>query len=431
MQFSADLSDNAKRRIEACDLLLHNAQRLRALQRTGLMGSPQEQAFDRLAHLAARILNVPLTIVSLVSDTKQFFKAAFGLPAAMEATREIPIDGSICRYTLAGEPIIVEDASVDPLLMHHPATVPWGIVAFIAIPMVTHDGQVLGAFCAVDNVRHTWTPYEIYVLQELTASVMAEVRLREQVSALESERELRERFVMALTHDLRTPLTAAKMIAEVLARKTRDVPAVQTAVTRICDNLERTDRMIRDLLDISRVKAGQELAVHLRECDLRQIVQQTLADFTSVHGPRFVETASCTAVAWCDPSAFRRILENLLGNAVKYGAANQAISVHLAADKGHTLLSVHNGGEPISAVDQVALFDPYYRAQSARRDTQRGWGIGLTLVRSLVEAHRGTAWVVSTASEGTTFFIRVPTETPTPGRSEPAATLPRDGRHGT
>ena len=152
--FTGPLSPEILAKVDQCNSVIADPERLKALHATGLLTSSKNAALDRLAKLAAKALQAPLTIVSLVTDEKQIFKGAYGLPPAMEESREIPIDGSLCRYTLKGEPIISNDASVDPLLKYHPATGPWGIGAFIAIPMITSSGQVLGAFCAVHPEPH-------------------------------------------------------------------------------------------------------------------------------------------------------------------------------------------------------------------------------------------------------------------------------------
>ena len=409
MQFIGDLESVDKDRVARCDALLTSADRLRALHLTGLMGTPTEAAFDRLAHLAARILRAPLTIVSLVSDTKQFFKAAYGLPEPYNMTREIPIDGSICRYTLHGHPIIVEDASVDPFLSHHPATKPWGIGAFVALPMVTPEGHVLGAFCAVDVVKRRWTEDELYALQELTASVMTEIALRVQLQELQKQRHFRERLLTSITHDLRTPITASALAAQLLVERVAGQPALLKNVRRVITNMDRADRMIGDLLDASRVESGEKMPVEQLPCDLSALVQNTLGELAEVHGPRVTWVAPPQRCeAHCDAGAMRRVVENLVSNAVKYGKAEGRVTVRLKQTDGHIVLTVHNWGTPIPTDEQLLLFELFRRSTSAREGHQRGWGIGLGLVRGLIEAHDGEVSVQSDETNGTTFTVRMP-----------------------
>lgn len=409
MTFNGALDPEAQSRVEACDGVLNDPKRLQALEKTQLMGTEREEAFDRLATLAARILKAPLTIISLVSEKTQFFKAAYGLPAPIDELRAIPIDGSICRYTLKGQAIIANDASQDPLLKFHPATGPWKIGAFIAIPMVTSENQVLGAFCAVHPHVHEWTQDEIKFMEDITASVMTEINLRQQVKDLQIERELRNQFVMSLTHDLRTPLNAAKMSAQLINRKMAEDNDFTKLSNRIVVNMDRADKLITNLLDVSRIKVGDKISITPKPCHLNELVEMTLEDLATLYGARFEIVAENKSIhgVW-DKSALQRSIENLATNAVKYGSLNRPIKIHLTEKDNEIEISVHNEGNPIAAHDLNFIFEPYHRTSSASKGLQIGWGMGLALVRGLVEAHGGSVKVESSQEAGTTFKILIP-----------------------
>ncbi len=408
MKFTGALSHSTEKKVEICDLLLTNPERLKALQNTGLMDSPTEQAFDRLANLAARILKVPLTIVSFVSDKKQFFKAAYGLPAPYDTLREVPIDGSICRYTLLGEPIISNDASLDPLLKFHPATKPWGIGAFIALPLISDEGHSLGAFCAVESHPRVWTEDDIEVMRELTASIMTEINLRTQIERLKSERVMRETFVAALTHDLRTPLSASKLSAQLLARGNPHTPQVIKLAERITENIGRADDMIQDLLDVSQLNIGESIPLDMTECNLNNLIRSSLEDFKILHSDRFEFISEEEIIGHWDESAIRRIVDNLASNAVKYGAVDKKISIIVKKLNNEVQIIIHNEGNPINEVDQANIFEPFHRSDSATQGNQKGWGLGLALVRGLVKGHGGNITLLSTVETGTLFTITIP-----------------------
>lgn len=408
MKFIGPLSSEIKNRVAVCDDALNDPARLDALLRTGIMDTPSELAFDRLATLAAKILKVPLTIVSFVSDKKQFFKAGYGLPAPYDKLREVPIDGSICRYTLLGQPIIANDASLDPLLKNHPATVPWGIGAFIALPIITAEGHSLGAFCAVDSSPRVWSDEDIEVMRELTASIVTEVTLREQIEKLKNERVMRETFVAALSHDLRTPLAASKLSAQLLIKSNPESEQIKKAGTRITENVERADRMIQDLLDVSQLNLGERIPLNLVPCNLFKLVNRSLEDLKTVHSDRFVLICEEEINGVWDASAMRRILDNLASNAIKYGDENKPITIHLKKLNDQIQICVHNEGNVISMSDQKAIFLPFYRSSSVKNGPQKGWGLGLALIRGLTEAHGGTITVESLPEHGTTFTVTMP-----------------------
>jgi signal transduction histidine kinase len=227
---------------------------------------------------------------------------------------------------------------------------------------------------------------------------------------LEEERDLRERFVATLTHDLRTPLTAAKLNAQMVARKVHDPTALYKLAARIIENLDRADQMIRDLLDANRIRAGEGLPLELSECELTALARETLEELSLEHGDRFALDAREPIQGYWSCSGLRRILENLCNNAIKYGARDRPVTVSLTRNgPDEVSVAVHNWGRPIPPEQQQLLFQQYRRIDSA----QKGWGLGLTLVEGLARAHRGSVKVESTQEAGTTFTV----------------TLARDARH--
>jgi PAS domain S-box-containing protein len=223
---------------------------------------------------------------------------------------------------------------------------------------------------------------------------------------LEEERELRERFVATLSHDLRTPLTAAKLNAHMVARKAGDPTVLYKLAARISENLDRADQMISDMLDANRIRAGEPLPIEVSKCELSALVQGTLEELSLLHGHRFVLDAPELLQGYWSCSGIRRIIENLCNNAIKYGARDRPVTVRLAqSGQDEVSISVHNWGSPIAPEEQKALFQLYRRAGSAQVRAQKGWGLGLTLVEGLAKAHRGSVRVESTEEAGTTFTV--------------------------
>jgi signal transduction histidine kinase len=408
MKFTGDLDSNTRLRVDLCDSNLLNPDRLSAIELTGLMDSEKDLAFNRLADLAAKLLEVPLTIISLVGEEKQFFVAAHGLPPAYEESRTVPISDSICRYTLNRQTIIAADASADPLLKHHPTIGPWGIGAFMAIPMQLENGHVLGAFCAVDIKPRPWLEQDILILQELTASVMTEINLRMQIRELKTEKELREKTMIALSHDLRNPLSIAKMGAEVLGYGETSPEDKENLLSMISKNIDRADQMIQDLLTSSRFRAGESIPLDMTNSDLVEIVRSTVDSLKKVHKKEFhLEIDGEISGQW-DGDRIRRIIENLAGNAVKYGDPSQRILVSLAIHAEGIEISVNNRGPVIPQAELDNLFALFHRSESAKVGSQKGWGIGLTVVRGLSQEMGGYVRVESNADHGTTFCVIIP-----------------------
>lgn len=218
---------------------------------------------------------------------------------------------------------------------------------------------------------------------------------------------IREKFTTALTHDLRTPMTAAKASAELILRKAQ-LPEVAKWAARIVDNLERADTMIRDLLDASRLRAGERLPMVLAECNLADIAFDAVAQLQTLYGDRFSFVPFERPRGWWSAEAMQRAIENIAGNAVKYGSPTDPITVSVREKDSRAIVSVHNHGSYIPTELREVLFQPFRRARGAADSGKRGWGIGLSLARGVVEAHGGSIHVDSLPERGTTFVLDLP-----------------------
>lgn len=182
---------------------LNNPERLAALKATGLLDSPTNPNYDRLTKLISKLLGVPFSLISLVDDRRQFFISAVGTES-----RELPLTHSYCQYVVADEqPLAVADIREDERLKDNLAIRDFNAVAYLGVPLRSHDGQVLGALCAIDTKPRSWTPEELELVTELAQLVMSEMA---------AERQLRERQSVDAALDasesrLRLALAAGKM----------------------------------------------------------------------------------------------------------------------------------------------------------------------------------------------------------------------------
>jgi signal transduction histidine kinase len=249
--------------------------------------------------------------------------------------------------------------------------------------------------------------------------------LTKEVQELRTERDRRERFVSVLAHDLRGPLGAAKIALHLLtlnAGSNGDTRR-QELLRRIDRNLGRTDRMIRDLLDANRIRAGERLPLSVDECDLVQLARESADECAQVIGDRIKLAGEPRLIGYWSCDELRRSLWNLIMNAAKYGASERPITITVRRSGERAEVSVHNEGAPIPAEEQPELFRPFARGKRSAG----GWGLGLALVRGCAEAHGGGVSVRSDSS-GTMFTIELPMDSrPYQPRTFPvgAATIER------
>jgi PAS domain S-box-containing protein len=151
--------------------------RLAAIEEAGLLDRPLDRSLDRLCRLGATILRAPMTNITLVERDRQVVLSHYGIPEPWASQRTTPLESSFCQHVVrSGEPLVIEDARKNPLVSHSSLIRDWGVVAYAGLPWSTPDGQVQGAYCAMDVLPRSWTKAELTVLQELADMVTDAVR---------------------------------------------------------------------------------------------------------------------------------------------------------------------------------------------------------------------------------------------------------------
>ncbi len=157
---------------------VQDSDRLDALRATGLLDSDVTPSFDRLARVAAHVLNAPVALVSLVDSDRQFFKSCLGLPEPWASRRQTPLSHSFCQHAVASrEPLLVDDSREHELLRDNPAIRDMGVIAYAGIPLIDADGHALGTLCVMDSRPRHWTTHQVQLLSDLAASVVTEITL--------------------------------------------------------------------------------------------------------------------------------------------------------------------------------------------------------------------------------------------------------------
>ena len=154
--------------------------RLAALRSADLLDTPPEEPFDRLARLAAKVVNAPVALVTAVDRDRQYFKSCLGLPEPWATRRETPLSHSFCQHVVAArEPVIVSDARKDERLLDNLAITELGVIAYLGVPLITRDGHAVGTLCVIDHEPRIWGSDEIDLIKDIAAAVVTEISLRE------------------------------------------------------------------------------------------------------------------------------------------------------------------------------------------------------------------------------------------------------------
>ena len=177
---------------EQLERVINDQERIKALAQTFLLDSPPEVAFDRITDLVRRLLDAPLSLVSLVAKDHQYFKSAQGLPEAISDLRTTPLSHSFCKHTVAlGQPLVVEDTRIDEYVKNVQSINDFGINTYVGVPLKTPDNQTLGTLCALGFEPRSWDSREVETLNNLAEIVMTEIALRLEIN---KQRELQKQL---------------------------------------------------------------------------------------------------------------------------------------------------------------------------------------------------------------------------------------------
>ncbi|MEO8571027.1 MAG: HAMP domain-containing sensor histidine kinase [Chloroflexota bacterium] len=216
------------------------------------------------------------------------------------------------------------------------------------------------------------------------------------------------RFVADASHEIRTPLAAIRAMADDATDRERSPDELLTALAGIGVSAERLSRLTNDLLLLAR---SDEHAVDRRSepIDLSVLTAEALEEFIGAHPetPRPQLTLATDLVVSADPDEVRRIVLNLLDNAVRYGGREAHLRVSTRRTDGEEIVDVSDAGPGIAEADLERIFDPFYRVR-ADAGTPDGSGLGLAIARSLAERNGGRLTVISQVGSGATFRLALP-----------------------
>jgi signal transduction histidine kinase len=218
--------------------------------------------------------------------------------------------------------------------------------------------------------------------------------------------DIQKTFTHTLAHDLRGPISTTKLSAQLILKKANDVNTCISLAGRISTVMDRLDGMISDLLDAGKLKAGAHLTIKTAEIDLEETLSFVVEDKNFLHENRVKFDSPGPVRGNWDEKGMERVFENLLANALKYSPPGSKVDVELKKSKDQVIVKIKNSGNPIPENELGILFQQYRR--SRKTDEKVGWGLGLTVVKGITEAHKGKVEVSSTGSEGTVFTVTLP-----------------------
>jgi len=391
------------------------AARLAALHDAQVLDTPPEEDFDDIALLASEICRTPMGLVSLVDENRQWFKAKVGLDGMTEAPRDL----SFCAYTIHGDELLeVPDARRDGRFADNPfvqaAENP--ILFYAGAPVILDGTHAVGTVCVVDHVPRELTEPQRRALRSLARHASVQLELRryarhagEIADRLRQLDRMKDSFLSTVSHELRTPLSTIGGYLEMLLEGEFDAETSRRFLAVMQRNSDRLLRLIEELLDVA--KQNQEgVRLDLVELDLADVAYQVVAACRPLAEHREVKLTNRTEQPMPVRGDARRLyqaLNHLVVNAIKFTHAGGEISVESSTD-GEPELMITDTGVGIAEDDLPHVFDRFYRCVTAEVMAVQGPGLGLAVVKSIIDAHHGSVHLDSEPGVGTRVRLTLP-----------------------
>lgn len=391
--------------------------RLQALNAYHIMDTPPECAFDELVRMAANFLDVPIALVSLLDEKRQWFKARHGM-----LQTQTPRDIALCQeVVITGEMLVVPDARKDKRFANNPLVAgEFGLHAYAGAPLRTPEGEILGTLCVLDTTQpRAFSARELELLGVLATCVMAHLDTRR---ALYESQRARERlatmslakssFLARTSHELRTPMTAivgyAELLQEALVEGASSPGMMRDDLDAILASSQHIVSLLDDLLDLAKIEAN--------ELELRPqhfLVQELLDELEDHISPLLVASenrlvilpASQELTMVADRRRILQVLINLCINANKFTCHGQVLVRLQESDYEDMLVfSVEDSGCGIAPEQIDHLFEAFHQVSS----TEEGVGLGLAICKQIVTLMGGHVHVTSQPGEGSCFDVHIP-----------------------
>jgi PAS domain S-box-containing protein len=347
--------------------------------------------------------------VRIYDDAKKRWEASIEVSGETNPYDTGPPEHSVIRKAWDLRQVVINnDLNENSRLAKH-----FGLHSAISIPLMVGDSPFGVITVAARNKDHFGPELTVYlrVVTSTMGPMIESAVLRERIEIERSMKSRADNFISTASHELRTPLTALVGFSELLITRTIDEESKLQFSKMMNDESRRLARIVDDMLDVSRIQSGR-LPMVREALDLGETVDGVIANLKALISEHsiVVEKPIVPRLVWGDRDRLQQVLWNLVENANKYSSAGTPIRITVASDEEREMVtvSVADEGQGIPEEKLESVFEPFTRLERDVKDRVRGTGLGLHIVRSILDAHEGSIEVESVLGKGSTFVFEVP-----------------------
>lgn len=394
-------------------------QRLEALRELEALSIEKDPFFERLVLLASQMLNMPITLITIVEADRQWFKAKVGLEIN-ETSRDV----SFCAHAiLSDETLVVEDATKDDRFSDNPLVTGEPKIKFYAgAPLITNTGARLGTLCLIDNNPRKIDASGISTLKTLASLASEAIALKKEVKSLnelnQHSKNGAEEININLAHfahELRSPLSAISGFAE-LIEGDKENSLSPDKYRFYASNIRESAQHLFSLAD--RIVCMERLAhvgsQHLEIIGIKELIKSVILSFEGMAAAKS-QTITYNApqsdvLVLADETSLRQILINIITNACKYSQEEAKIIVTLLTTEEHCKIEIIDNGPGIPDDVLAELGKPFIKSQSDIDTTHNGIGLGLSITLNLVKSMNWDFHISRGSDCGTCAQLYIPLE---------------------
>ena len=387
---------------------IQEEERIKLLESYSILDTLPEADYDDLTLIASQICGTPIALITFLDEERQWFKSHKGLDIS-----ETPRDYSFCAYAI-NDPeniFIIPDARNDIRFHDNPIVAGQPNVIFYAgVPLTNEDGLPLGTICVIDHKPKILTPAQIRSLKALSEQTMRLLELRlnkskleQTLVRLEKKNEELERFAYIAAHDLKSPLANISGLTDFFIDHYNEV--IDAEGHEIMNLIKSSSSKLKEMIDslLAYSKSNVKEKENYTEVPI-SVLEKELSDLFIFKNNCSITFKSNVKFLYTNKTGIEQILINLITNAIKYNdKENVEIVIEIIEDYDCYKIAVSDNGPGILKEYHTSIFEIFEVVSTVDRYGEKGNGIGLAIVKKIIEGLGGTIHVESDMGKGSTF----------------------------